>query len=243
MTKRIVFLLITSLLLFALSACQPTPNREKVQDKDENLLEMIQEDSENAAANIKSLNGDGWVDEITIPSEKVQLFIDATIHTQEVDEYPIIRVKSSETGTVAFKNALDYFLAGIEVYYWTEYTKEDIAGKLIELNKELLLSTDDGRTDGLEEQINYYTAEYETAPSKLDDIPFNIADDPNGDIYRSITGYDGIVLKAYLDNGFLAGLNSEKGGLYYGLIDSNIFSSNDTESNRRKQIIKHKYEY
>lgn len=220
MMKRCSYFII--LLCLLLAACQPSPVEKVVKGKQESLLDIIEEGKINDTADIKAINGNVWVEEDLISSENVSVIINAEIRTQDVNKYPILRVKNSEIDTTSFSNAIEYFFGNTPVFYWTGLTKEECEQKVVEISREIASCVDEGNLESLMNELERYEKEYLSAPSMDDDIVFDI-EHPIDEEYMKVTGFDAIVLKAYLDNGLVAGLVNQKGIISYHMINSNDF--------------------
>ncbi len=129
--KRIIAAL---LMLLLLAACQPTPEKDAVRQKDSNVLidtvlteQQAQQERGEALPKVRDQVPDHFTADFYTPAKNVHVMVDAPIRVLTDDVFPVIRVERGKLKTEDAMLLAKRLLGSDKLYVWTyRMTREDL---------------------------------------------------------------------------------------------------------------------
>lgn len=168
-SKHILNLSILVLVLF-FTACQPTPEKPAVAEKNDGQME--QKISATAAPGNKYTAPDKWKEIINNDSGEPFIEIDAPITLPQVDKYPVVSVKPGKYTQELVNKMVGYFSQGKPLIAVNEtLTKKAIEERIIDLKATLEQAKngkeDIGTPEEIQQQIDQLNEAYKNAPETV----------------------------------------------------------------------------
>lgn len=206
----IILLLVTAMLL---SACQPTPDKPIVVNKNADLVQTVV--SANSGANGEELKKEkqtvqdqikalgGHIKMQMKPNPQVTINVYADIVSPEGGKLPAVRVKPSNLSKEQFDKFIKYFAVDQTVYYQSfnnktglNFSKEEITAILTQVKK-YLTNKDLPKPDrnGWNEMVKELENGFDGAPTKTEEKKYDgtLTEEKNNSIFNSVTS-----LKCYM---------------------------------------------
>jgi ribosome maturation factor RimP len=144
-SKILSLTLIIMVIILGISACQPTPNKEIVINKNASVLnDSIQnaddvQFDENQSKVALDYISENWIDKFDNDKGNLSVAINATINYLDTLQYPIVSVSPLSFSQEFADKVIDYFLKGETLYDIPEIkTKAMIEEEIINIKKEIV---------------------------------------------------------------------------------------------------------
>lgn len=141
-TRKYIRLLFITLLLFALAACQPTPEKAPVVNKGDGKLEKIIEATSEPAQTAYDPGTSTWVETYTLPN--LECKINADVLTPDVNVFPVYKMKQSSFSPEFADKAVKYFTQGATGVRASSPTKEELTAQLVQVKRGAYMTDDNG---------------------------------------------------------------------------------------------------
>ena len=196
---------------FLLGACQPTPEKEIVVNKNDGALESAIAASAQPGEN--PATEERWQDEFS--RKNFTVTVDAKIVTPETDSIPLYHIRSRAFTQEELEKFTEVFFGDRELYKYEEYTKEDYEDALIYAKQTLekMIQGDPSVIDPgepLEDQIANMEQEVKAAEERLaaapednvgEKVTVGFEEDEYGNIlFEACAEVDGALAQIYVDN-------------------------------------------
>ena len=196
---------------FLLGACQPTPEKEIVVNKNDGALESAIVASAQPGEN--PATEERWQDEFS--RKNFTVTVDAKIVTPETDSIPLYHIRSLAFTQEKLEKFTEVFFGDRELYKYEEYTEEDYEDALIYAKQTLekMIQGDPSVIDPgepLEDQIANMEQEVKAAEERLaaapednvgEKVTVGFEEDEYGNIlFEACAEVDGALAQIYVDN-------------------------------------------
>ena len=209
------------------TACQPTPEDIIVENKGDNLEDLLQNSQSAQIINIP----DNWEETLSKDGNKLKVDIDATINYPQIDNYVSAKTEPTKFSQEQISRMVSVLMEGKEYYLQPPYkSKSELQTELIEVKADLQEEKKDptmseGSADDLQEVIALLEQAILDAPDTVDKVKGSseLYSDSNGDEYLNIEADFGKEVSALFTVSmsssskmvFVNFNNSENGGSYY----------------------------
>ena len=192
MKKVICFALALLVMIFAATACQPTPKNENIVAKDGSLEELIEnEPTEGLEYDFPQHFQDTYV-----LTDKLDINVNADVSVPAVNAYPVYNVaftpfssdQASSLIKLLFGTATVYKKSGVR----TQAVIEEEIVNWKKLKSDIEAGTQNGDLGAIEETINQLETELTNAPEETADIPYDgLMDSDEEGTYLEVYGSAG----------------------------------------------------
>lgn len=148
-----------------LAACQPTPEKPVVAQRDE-VEKKVQE----TAAPVKKYEApETWTDTVDMKGSSIEVEIEATVSVPDVESYPIYNVERAVLSQEMIDSLMDEFIHGRNVFTINyQKTKSELEEELIEAKRGQLIDDEYVVTEDSEAWVEELQKMIEEAPETVD---------------------------------------------------------------------------